>query len=141
MARKVSPKLQEKLDSADEIIRDSAENLQEEIDKIDRMLKPYELLKERQNRLRAAQRALLGGSRTTGEGSNQVRQEDIVRFLDENPGSRPADIAKHFGVPQPTISSHLYRGKNERFLSKNGGWWLRDPKSGINTADDIEEEE
>jgi hypothetical protein len=130
-----------KVAQVDKIIEEQVEAIDEELEKVQRMMRPWEKLKDREGRLRAARRALLGGSRSTGEGGSNLRQEDIVGYLRENPGSVPAQIAQHFGVTQPTVSSHLYRGKNERFLSKDGHWYLRDPKSGINTVEDLDGEE
>lgn len=129
-----------RLAKADAIIEEQIEVLDEQLAVVEEMLRPYEKIKERADRLRAARRALLGGSRLTGGGNTKVRQEDVVNFLKEHPGSAPGQIAEKFGVTQPTISSHLYRGKDERFLTKDGRWWNRDPKNGLNTADDIEED-
>lgn len=134
-------RLKKSLEDADEFIREAAEDLQEKIDKIDKQLRPYERLKERQNKLRSAQRALLGGQTTTGEAGDRLTSAEVRKYLTENPGSKPGKIAEHFGVKQPTVSSHLYRKKDEMFITKNGRWWARDPKNGLNTVDDIEEDE
>jgi DNA-directed RNA polymerase specialized sigma24 family protein len=132
--------VRKKLAEADNIIEEQIEVINEQLEKVQRMMRPYEQLKDRENRLRAARRALLGGSSVTREGNSQIRKEDIVEILKETPGMAPGQIAQHLGVPQTTVSSHLYRGKDARFLSKDGRWYLRDPKAGINTSDDIEEE-
>lgn len=128
------------LKDADNIIQEQADVIQEAIDRIEKKMRPYDKLKEKRDRLRSAQRALLGGNKITGEGGSRLTQEEIVAYLGENPGARPVDIAKHFDVPQPTISSHLYRGKDSRFLTKDKRWYNRDPEAGLNTADDIEED-
>lgn len=129
-----------RLRKADEAVEDLLEQTDAKIDELEKLLVPYEKIKERIDKLKASRRALLGGSRLTGEGNSRVRQEDIVEYLDENPGSSTSTIATALKVPQTTISSHLYRGKNERFLTKNKKWWNRDPANGLTTADDIEEE-
>jgi hypothetical protein len=49
-------------------------------------------------------------------------------------------MAEHFSVSQSTVSSHLYRNK-DRFLNKEGRYWNRDPKAGLNVVEDIEEED
>lgn len=128
---------------ADDMIKSQLDQIDEAIESLDEKLRRYDTIKEKRDRLMAARRALLGGTRTTGAGTTKVRQEDIVDYMKEkdNKGVTPSQLAERFGVTQPTISSHLYRGKDERFLSKNGLWYLRDPKSGLKTADDIEEEE
>lgn len=129
---------QSRLAKADQIIAEQVEALDEQLEVLEKMLAPYERIKERADRIRAARRALLGGSRTTGEGGTKLRMEDVTQFLKENPGSSPAVIAEKFGVSQNTVSSHLYRGKNQRYLTKDGMWYLRDPKNGMNTEDDID---
>lgn len=125
---------------AEEIVQQRVEEIDADIDKLTELLKPYERISQERDKLKAARRALLGGSKLTGEGSARVSQEDVVKFLTENPGSSTGEVASALSVPQTTISSHLYRGKGERFLTKDKKWWVRSPKDGINTVDDIEEE-
>jgi len=132
-------RVRQKIDQADKIIEEQVEVIDEQLERVQRMLRPYEQLKDRENRLRAARRALLGGSKSTGEGSGKLRQEDIVEYLKNHPGQTPGQLAEHFGVTQTTVSSHLYRGKGERFLAKEGRYYLRDPKAGINTVEDLDE--
>lgn len=127
---------------ADKIIEEQVEVIDDQLDRINAMLRPYEELKERANRLQAARRALLGGNRLTGAGGTRLRKEDIIEFLKDNPGSSPSQIAEKFGVASPTVSSALYRGKTDgRYLSKDGRWYLRDPKSGLDTEDDLPDHE
>jgi DNA-binding transcriptional ArsR family regulator len=127
--------------SPDDLTNGLVEEIDAKIEMIDRKLAPYQRWISKRNELMAARRALLGGSRATGGGGTRLQQEDIVGFLRENPGSTPSQLAERFGVPAPTVSSHLYRGKDERFLTKDGMWYLREPKKGINTVDDIEDED
>ena len=81
------------------------------------------LLAERDRLLRA--RATLLGEPSVG----QVSQDDVAEYLREHPGARPAEIAKALGVASGTISAHLFRGKRSRFVSRAGGWHLRDASS------------
>jgi DNA-binding transcriptional ArsR family regulator len=123
------------------VIDEQVENIDEALETIERRMKPYEALAEKKQQLLSARRALLGhGPRTTGGTSTRLHLEDIIQHLKEHPGSSPGQVAEMFGVSQTTVSSHLYRNK-DRFVSKDGRYWNRDPKAGINTADDIEEDE
>jgi hypothetical protein len=126
-----------RLKAAEAAVQSSVETIDEQIEELQKFLTPYEKIKGEIDKLKAARRALLGGSRLTGEGSTKLRMEDVTQFLRENPGSTPGVIAEHFKVPQTTVSSHLYRGKGERYISKDGAWYLRDPKNGINTEEDV----
>jgi hypothetical protein len=47
-------------------------------------------------------------------------------YLGEHPGSRAGEIAEGLGVPLARVSSHLYRGKHTRFVSRPDGWHLRE---------------
>ncbi len=80
-----------------------------------------ELLAER-DRLQAARSTLLGEPRTVG----QITQGDVAAYLAEHPGVRAGEIAKALGVPLGRVSSHLYRGKHTRFVSRPDGWYLRE---------------
>ena len=125
---------------ADALIQEQVDQIDEAIERIEARMAPYEKLATRRDQLRAARRALLGGTRSTGAGSVRLRQEDIVEFLKKNPGSPVSAIASHFSVAAPTVSSHLYRGRDERFLKKNDNWYLRDPEAGMDTEDDVDDE-
>src|SRR5450755_3719458 len=116
-----------------ELLDEQVANIDESLEEIERRMKPYAKLNETKQQLLSSRRALLGhGSRTTGGNSTRVGVDDIVGFLTEHPGSAPAQIAERFGVTQPTISSHLYRNKT-RFINKDGMYYARDPKSGMDT--------
>jgi hypothetical protein len=81
----------------------------------------YDGLLAERDRLRAARAAL------TGEGpAPQISQDDVAAYLAAHPGSRAGVIAKALGVPLARVSSHLYRGKHTRFVSRDDGWHLRD---------------
>jgi DNA-binding transcriptional ArsR family regulator len=107
-----------KLESrVDEIVQEQVDQVDEALEKVNNLIARYEPLLAKRNQLQAARRALLGGSRTTGEGGTKLRQEDIIAFLKEHPGSTPSEIAEKFNVAQPTVSSHFYRNK-DRFLKE-----------------------
>jgi hypothetical protein len=91
---------------------------------LDDELRGYAELLEERERLRAA-RATVLGARSTG----QISQEDVAGFLGEHPGSAPREIAAAFGVSANRVSAHLLRGKTSRFVSRDGGWYLREPKA------------
>lgn len=127
------------LAEAKEINEQLIEEIDERIEYLNGRLAIYDKIKAERDKLQSARRALLGGSRMTGAGGTQLRQEDIVAFMKENPdGVTPSMIAEKYNVKQPTVSSALYRGKNERYLNKDGMWFLRDPKAGINTVEDLD---
>ena len=124
-----------------DIVDDQVAGIYEALEKIERRMRPYVRLNEKKQQLLAARRALLGhGPRTTGGTSSRLHLEDILDYLGTNPGSAPSQMAEHFGVKAETISSHIYRNK-QRFITKDGRYWKRDPKAGLNTAGDIEEED
>jgi ribosomal protein S24E len=122
------------------IIDEQVVSIDEALERIELRMKPYAKLAEKKNQLLSARRALLGGNRTTGAGGTRVTLEDVTDYLKEHPGSVVSSIAERFGVTQSTVSSHIYRNK-DRFIKKEGRYFLRDPEAGIDTADDIEEDE
>jgi len=89
---------------------------------VDSELARYEKLLGERERLRSARAALLGESATPG----QISQGDVAEYLAGHPGSRAGEIAKALGVPLARVSSHLYRGKHTRFVSRADGWHLRE---------------
>ncbi len=89
---------------------------------LDGELARYEELLAERERLRSARAALLGESATPG----QISQGDVAEYLAGHPGSRAGEIAKALGVPLARVSSHLYRGKHTRFVSRADGWHLRE---------------
>lgn len=115
--------------------------IDEALDQIEARMKPYQKLADAKTQLLAARRALLGhGPRMTGGTTTKLTLDDVLGYLKEHPGSAPGQIAQRFGVAQTTVSSHLYRNK-DRFIANEGRYWARDPKAGINTVDDIEEDD
>jgi hypothetical protein len=97
-----------------------------EIDKklaaLDGELARYEQLVADRDRLVAARAALLGEDRPAA----QITWEDVAAYLAEHPGSRAGEIAGALGVPLARVSSHLYRGKRTRFVSRADGWHVRE---------------
>ena len=126
---------------AEDLINAQVEQIDEAVASIEEKLKPYERLREQRDRLLRSRSALLGGTRLTGSGTKNLRQEDVVRLVGENPGSTIQELADKASSSYSAMNMHLSRGKDERFLNKEKRWYLRDPKNGINTADDIEEDD
>ncbi|MGH2854992.1 MAG: hypothetical protein ACRDLF_12475 [Solirubrobacteraceae bacterium] len=89
---------------------------------LDGELARYEELLSERERLQAARATLLGEGHTPG----QITQGDVAEYLAGHPGSRAGEIAKALGVPLARVSSHLYRGKQTRFVSREDGWHLRE---------------
>lgn len=137
-----SKKGNSRLAKAEAAVTESVERIDEQITELEAYLVPYDRIKGEIDKLRRARSALLGGSRLTGSGTTKIRQQDIVNYLSEHPGSTPGMIAEALHSKQNTISSALYRGKDERFITDGDSrWWVRDPKNGINTIEDIEKED
>jgi hypothetical protein len=90
---------------------------------LDGELARYEDLLSERERLQAARAALLGEVAPT---PGQITYGDVAEYLAEHPGSRAGEIAKALGVPLARVSSHLYRGKTTRFVSREDGWHLRE---------------
>jgi hypothetical protein len=96
-------------------------DIDEQLSVLDRDLASYDPLLAERDRLRAARAAL------TGEGpAPQISQDDVAAYLKEHPGSRAGAVAKALNVPLARVSSHLYRGKRTRFVSRDDGWHLRE---------------
>ncbi len=93
---------------------------------LDRELARYEELLSERERLQAARAALLGEKTTAA----QITYGDVAEYLAEHPGSRAGEIAEGLGVPLARVSSHLYRGKHTRFVSRADGWHLRESAEG-----------
>jgi DNA-binding transcriptional ArsR family regulator len=123
---------------AEGIVQEQVDALDESLAAIENRLQKYQDLIDTKNKLLSARRALLGGNRLTGAGGNRLTLEDVVGHLTEHPGSTPSVIAERFGVAQSTVSSHIYRNKS-RFIKKDGRYWVRDPKNGLNTEDDVDD--
>lgn len=115
-------------------------HLDEQIEAIERRLAPYAELINTKNKLIAARRALLGQNRATGGTGAKLTLEEILDQLEKNPGQTASQLAEHFGVKLTTVSSHVYRNPM-RFVKKDGRFWKRDPGAGMDTPEDVEDDE
>lgn len=134
--------------TADEKLEDYIAGLLEDIDaqitSIDesKVMRAAAKLIEKKTKLMAARRALLGGNPMTGGSSGtRISQGDVVGKMTNGNGYSPAALAESLHTTEAVIRGHLNRGNNERFLKKDGLWYLRDPEAGINTAEDIEDDD
>jgi hypothetical protein len=93
------------------------------LSKLDGKLAPHEPSIAERERLRAARAVLLGEAPTAK--TRRISQDDLIGYLLEHPGSRSGAVAKAFGVPLETVSSHMYRGKLDTFVSRGKGWHVR----------------
>lgn len=126
---------------AEEMIEEQVASLDEALEKVDKKLARYQKLNDTRIRLVSARRAMLGhGPRTTGGSTTKLTTDDVQHYVKENPGVTPEQIAGKFGVAQTTVSSNLYRNK-QLYLKKDGRYWAKDPEAGLNTVDDIEEDD
>lgn len=98
--------------------------IDEQLTRLDAELAPHERRLAERERLRAARATLLGESPAAQ--APRISQEDVAAYLAEHPGSRAGAIAKALGVPLTTVSAHLYRGKLTLFVSRGGGWHVRE---------------
>ena len=134
--------------TADEKLEDYIAQLLEDIDEqitaIDqsKVMRAAAKLIEKKTKLMAARRALLGGNAMTGGSSGtRITQPDVVGSMTVGKGYSPASLAEVLHTTEAVIRGHLNRGNNERFLKKNNLWYLRDPEAGVNSHDDIEDDD
>ena len=126
---------------AEDLLNESIAEIDAGLEEIEKRLTRYQKLIDTKTKLLSARRALLGtGSRTTGNAGTRLTGDDLQARLKEKPGSTASQLAEFFGVPLTTVSSHIYRNK-DRYIKKGDGYWARDPEAGLDTADDIEEDE
>jgi hypothetical protein len=93
--------------------------IDEQLSKLDGELASHEAKLAERERLREVRAKL------TGEEAPQVSQDDVAAYLQEHGRSRAGVVAKFFGVPLATISTHFYRGKLAgRFVKYEDGWDL-----------------
>jgi CRP-like cAMP-binding protein len=112
------------------IAGDASHGVLAEIDarlaQLDAQLSAHDELLAERDRLRRA-RATLTGESPIG----RISRDDVASYLAEHPGARPGEISKALGVASGTVSAHLLRGKQSRFVSRGGEWFLRErPKRG-----------
>lgn len=124
----------EKLTKRQEAVLDV---LQEQIEELEEKLKRVQPLIDELNKLKSARRALLSERGTTsgggGNGRVKLSMEEVVHYLQENPGSTPQEISEALSVDGHIVRSHLSRGKGTRYDLRDGKWYL--------TEDSDEDEE
>jgi hypothetical protein len=99
--------------------------IDQEIGRLEKRMSGYERLLAERERLLRARAALTGEpSKESGARVRRVSQDEIAAFIEEHPGSLPAQIAEGLGVPVTNVSAHLYRAKGERFERRNDGWYV-----------------
>jgi hypothetical protein len=133
-------KIEAALEAADTIIEEQKDTLDVAIEELNKKLAPFDKLKEKRDRLVKARNALSGGNTLTGAGGTRLTWQMLAEELEKTPGQVPEELAKKFNVKTTNITSALWRQK-DKFINKNGRYYVRDPEAGINTADDIEDEE
>lgn len=95
----------------------------------DELAKVAPIVHERE-RLLVARAQLLGEPPPRSlTAARRASREDVASVLRSHPGIRAGEIARVLGVGQPAISAHLYRGKDSRFRSRGGRWFLRGEQS------------
>jgi hypothetical protein len=143
----MASKLQRWAEELVESVLEGDVGLNDAIAQMDEKLKVYDEVKKQRDRLTAARRSLLGvGSRTTSAGGNRVTQDEVAQVMrkEENAGLSVAQLVTMIsGSTDGQIRGHLNRGKNEgRFLKRSDGlWFIRDPENGINTEEDLPEDD
>jgi hypothetical protein len=121
--------------------------LNDAIEQFDRKLEVYDEVKKQRDRLTSARRALMGvGSRTTSSGGSRVTQDEVAKTMSEgtDAGWTVAELVGSIsGATDGQIRGHLNRGKDVRFLKResDGRWFIRDPEAGINSAEDLPDED
>jgi hypothetical protein len=106
-------------------VRGVLSGIDNELARINKQLAPYDTLVAERDRLLSARAALTGETNPSTRRTRRISQDDVAEHLATHPDSWPADIAKSLGVPVTTVSAHLHRGKNDRFLRGPSGWRLR----------------
>lgn len=98
--------------------------IDQEIGRLEKRMSGYERLLAERERLLRARAALTGEPSKEAARVKRVSQDEIAAFLEEHPGSLPAQIAEGLGVPVTNVSAHLYRAKGERFERRKDGWYV-----------------
>lgn len=107
----------------------SARSVVREIDQELRSLARREkALNQERERLLSARAALTGRAGAGPSRGRRISQEDVAAYLSEHPGSWPAQIADALDVPVTNVSTHLYRGKADRFERRADGWHVHSRK-------------
>jgi hypothetical protein len=98
---------------------------------IDRELSGTAELLAEQRRLLQARRAITGDDHPAPPGRmiKRLTQQEVQAYLADHPGSRATQIARALGVPLMTVSGHLHRGKETRFVRREDGWYVREERA------------
>lgn len=106
-------------------VRGVLSGIDKELARLNKELAPYDALVAERERLLSARAALTGENTPATQRKRRISQDDVADHLATHPDTWPAEIAKALGVPVTTISAHLHRGKDDRFLRGPSGWRLR----------------
>lgn len=106
-------------------VRGLVADIDRQLGDVDKQLGSYEDLLKHRARLVEARAVLLGERRSKGPGARRISQREVIEFVGENPGAQSAQIAAALDAPVARISQHLYRGKEDLFEMRGGGWHLR----------------
>lgn len=131
-------------DKVDDFISTMLEEVDAKIQEIDnsKVMRSAAKLIEKKTKLMATRRALLGGNAMTGGSSGtRITQADVVGAIQNGNGYSVAAMAEALHTNEAVVRGHLNRGKDERFLKKGNLWFLRDPEAGVNTVEDIEDDD
>jgi hypothetical protein len=97
-----------------------------EIDQELSRLHRYEKAVVHERGLLLSARAALTGEGGAGAARRQrISQDEVAAYLDEHPGSWPAQIAQALQVSPTNVSTHLSRGRHTRYERRDDGWYLR----------------
>lgn len=110
------------LSDAEQKILDSVD---EQIDKVDHKLKPFQELIEQKQRLTKVKATLLnervGSSRSSSSGYAQLTHEQVTKAF-QDATSRylsVAELAQATGAPDSTVRSHLNRGRDSMYKKRS----------------------
>jgi DNA-directed RNA polymerase specialized sigma24 family protein len=93
------------------------QNLTAQIDRIDEELQPYDELVQARKQATEALAALEGG----GSLKKRVSWEAIAVYVEEHPGSKPAEIAAGLEIPVKNVYPHLDRNRDTVFDKHEDG--------------------
>jgi len=97
---------------------DVRQSLVEKLNEVDEQLEPYKELVEKKERLASALAALDGGQGI----KKRVKWEQVAEYVDEHPGSTPAQIGAGLEVPATNAQAHLQRNQGTVFERSGEGW-------------------
>lgn len=94
--------------------------LTEQLERVEKDLRPYDELIERRQRLTSALAAL---DTPSGQPTKKrVRLHEVAAYVAEHPGVMPAEVAAALEVPRPNIQAHFVRNEGTVFEKGAGGW-------------------